>query len=60
MVQLELEVTPPRQELEERTTELARSLEEYQRIKASTKLIYIRYSSYLLFLFAGHSAKPSG
>lgn len=37
--QLELEVTRPRQELEERTTELARSLEENRRIKDSMKLI---------------------
>jgi hypothetical protein len=39
--QLELEVTRPRQELEERTTELARSLEENRRIKDSMKLIIL-------------------
>jgi hypothetical protein len=37
--QLELEVTRPRPELEERTTELARSLEE-RRIKDSMKSLY--------------------
>jgi hypothetical protein len=35
--QLEWEVTRPRPELEERTTELARSLEENRRIKDSMK-----------------------
>jgi vacuolar-type H+-ATPase subunit B/Vma2 len=59
--QLELEVTRPRQELEERTKELARSLEENRRIKASMKLLgtLLIYSFYLLFLFAGHSSKQS-
>lgn len=57
--QLELEVRRPRQELEERTTELARSREENRRIKDSMTLIMLGYSSYLLFWFAGHFSKPS-
>jgi hypothetical protein len=49
--QLELEIRRPRQELEERTTELARSLEENRRIENSMKLILLGtlliYSFYL-------------